>query len=184
MNRYSRAVLLITLLVLDGCAAQVARRDEWPRDLPGQDYFRVVYAADVSNSVLQSEEQYLAWVRRFYEGSELYPYGYDDIESFVLDGLDGEARTAIADQLRAIGMQIGAEWAKDRRVKLISTKMLSVWADAIQSDESAQDLATVLNRISADVGAVLAGSLDLSVVTPDRYNPGFSTALLTSLPPD
>ena len=74
MHMLRRLTAAAVILVLQACAAPVREADAWPAQLPARQHFQHVYAADVSNAAVQTEAQYLAWVRRFYEGSEFYAW--------------------------------------------------------------------------------------------------------------
>ena len=169
MYMMRRLAVVTAILVLQGCAAPVKEADAWPAQLPARQHFQHVYAADASNAAVQTEAQYLAWVRRFYEGSEFYAWGFLDLESLVQDGRDGEAALILKQKLDAVGMQIGADWAKDRGEKSITTRMLVVWAAAIQSAVMTPGLESVVDQVSADVAAVLSGELDAAKISADRY---------------
>lgn len=175
MNLNCKSAVLAGLLALQGCSTVVERTEGWPESLPAREYFSQVYEADVLNAAAQTEEQYLIWVRRFYEGSELYAWGYLDLESLVLDGMEGAAAVRLKRKLDAVGLQIGAEWAKHRSERLVNTGMLSVWADAIQSAAASGQSEAVTDRISADLTALLSGELPEAAIGPDRY--GSSIAL-------
>jgi len=173
-----KPAVLAVLLAIQGCATVVETTDGWPAHLPARLHFSRIYASDAANAAVQTEEQYLSWVRRFYEGSEFYAWGYLDLESLLLEDLKGDAAINMQRKLDAVGMQIGGEWAKDRRVKLITTRMLSVWGDAIQSAVSSGQPELVIDRISADVAAVLSGELPGDAIAPERYGNQFDLALV------
>jgi hypothetical protein len=178
MHVLHKLLALTVMLALSGCSASVRKADSWPSQLPARHHFLQIYAADQNNAAIQPREQYLTWVRRFFEGSELYAWGFLDLEALVLDGMEGEAAVSLKRKLDDVGTKIGGEWAKDRSVKRISTVMLSIRAEAIQNALAAGSVEPLMDRIRSDVAAVLSGELVAAEITPDRYgsSPGFAFA--------
>ena len=178
MQLLSKLAVLAAILVMHGCSAPVRETVAWPTQLPARQHFQEIYASDTKNAAAQTEEKYLAWVRRFYEGSEIYAWGFLDLESLVLRGMEGESARVLKRKLDAVGMQIGGEWAKDRSGSLVTTRMLSVWAEAIQSATTPGEVGSVVDRIAVDVAAVLSGHLHVAEITHERYGGPVNFALL------
>ncbi|OGT84963.1 MAG: hypothetical protein A3H91_01890 [Gammaproteobacteria bacterium RIFCSPLOWO2_02_FULL_61_13] len=178
MKPFIKFAVLAVFVALQGCSAPVREADAWPAQLPARQYFVQNYESDAKNAAVQTQDQYLAWVRRFYEGSEIYAWGFLDLESLVLDGLDGESARSLKAKLDTVGLHIGGEWAKDRNTTRITTRMLSLWAEAIQIAQAAGPVESVVDQVLADVGAVLAGEMKLAEITPDRYGTTLSIAFM------
>ena len=174
MNLIGKSAVLAGLLALQGCSTLVERTAGWPGNLPDRRYFAEVYQSDAANAAVQTEAEYLNWVRCFYEGSEIYPWGYLDLESTVLAGMGAETTEHVKTKLDAIGMQIGSEWAKDRGASVIHTAMLSVWAEALQSAAASGQADSVTDAIAADVAALLSGELQESAIEQGRYGLAFN----------
>src|SRR5688572_19748648 len=70
--------LLILVSSLFACSStKVARQaDAWPKAMPSRAYFLRVYEADDTNKKIQTQEEYLTWIVRFYSGWELYRRGW------------------------------------------------------------------------------------------------------------
>lgn len=169
MNAEIRTTVLATLFVLQGCSTLAGRGDDWAATLPPKHHFSEVYESDRANATRQSRDEYLRWVRSFYEGSSIYPFGFLDLKSAVLDGLDAETGKRVAAKLDAAGLLIGAEWAKDRGATRIHTSTLSVWGEALQLAAAAGQAETVTDAVSADVRALLSGEIAELSIKPDRY---------------
>jgi hypothetical protein len=169
MNPLIKFAVLAVVVTLQGCSVPVREADAWPAQLPARQHFVQNYASDAKNAAVQSQEEYLAWVRRFYEGSEIYAWGFLDLEALVLDGSEGESTRSLKAKLDTVGMHIGAEWAKDRSTKRITTRMLSVWAHAIQDTLATGPVEPVVDQVLVDVAAVMSGTLHFPDITPDRY---------------
>ena len=66
-----RSMTLVLLLgALVGCQSLTDSAD-WPSDVPERDYFLDAYQADTENQQEQTQQQYLSWIIRFYQGSDL-----------------------------------------------------------------------------------------------------------------
>ena len=178
MKPFIKFAVLAVFVALQGCSTPVREADAWPAQLPARQYFVQNYASDAKNAAVQTQDQYLTWVRRFYEGSEIYAWGFLDLESLVLEGLDRESARSLKAKLDTVGLHIGGEWAKDRNTTRITTRMLSVWAEAIQIAQAAGPVESVVDQVLADVAAVLSGEMKLAEITPDRYGTTLSIAFM------
>ncbi len=178
MKLFIKFAVLAILVALQGCSTPVREADAWPAQLPARQHFVQNYASDAKNSAVQTQDQYLTWVRRFYEGSEIYAWGFLDLESLVLDGRGGESARSLKAKLDTVGLHIGGEWAKDRSATRITTRMLSVWADAIQSALATGPVESVVDQVLADVAAVMSGKLKVAEITPDRYGSPLNIAFI------
>ena len=170
--------VLLFCLALSACAARQSS-DVWPADLPPQRHFLGLYAADLSNQAFQSQQEYLDWVVRFYEGSEYMALGWNAIAESVLVDLAPEQRATLAAQLAALGAAISGEWAKDNRVRQIDTAMLSLWGSVMQADFAPAYRMSAVAMIREDVSSLLNNVLAPERVDEQRY----ALALGVSLEP-
>lgn len=161
--------LLVLLLCLQACAGGRVL-EQWPKDIPQQSYFRQVYAADEDNRGRQSEQEYLTWVARFYQGWELMPFGWEDITDSVLVDLPSREHRGLERRMRRLGAQISAEWAKDNGVRLIDSGMLGLWAEVMQAEYSPDYRQVAVDLIARDVGQLLNGVLTREYVDEQRYS--------------
>ncbi|MDX1490357.1 MAG: hypothetical protein R3332_03665 [Pseudohongiellaceae bacterium] len=164
-----KSVAFLLLLVLLQSCSSTRVIEDWPSQLPEQAYFLDVYHADEKNRQLQSELDYLTWVVRFYQGWELMPTGWKDLRENMLFGLVGADLKQMQQELRYLGAQISAEWAKDNSVRKIDTAMLSLWGSVIQSDFALEARKSSMQLITEDVERVLDGSLEAEAVNEQRY---------------
>ncbi len=171
------SVLLLSL-VLSACAQ---RPDllAWPADLPPQAHFLSLYAADIPNQALQTQQQYLEWVVRFYEGSEFMALGWNAIAESVLVDLSDAQRSQLTRQLADLGKAISGEWAKDNQVRRIDTAMLSLWGSVMQADFAPDYRLAAVTMIRHDVSDLLSARLAPEQVHEQRY----ALALGVSLEP-
>lgn len=171
------AVVLLSL-VLSACAQRSDLR-AWPADLPPQQHFLRLYAADIPNQALQTQQQYLEWVLRFYEGSEFMALGWNAIAESVLMDLSDAQRRQLSGQLDALGQAISGEWAKDNQVRRIDTAMLSLWGSVMQADLAPEYRLHAVAMILEDVAELLSARLAPEHVHEQRY----ALALGVSLEP-
>lgn len=165
--RFSAIVLLSALSA--GCISSGVL-ENWPEEIPEQRYFKQLYRADTVNRDRQSEQEYLTWVARFYQGWELMPIGWDDIAGSVLVDLEPEQYQRVDRHLQRIGEQVSAEWAKDNSVRQIDSGMLSLWAGVMQADFAADYRVSAVELIAQDVALLLDGRLAATAVNEYRYS--------------
>jgi hypothetical protein len=170
--------VLLLSLVLSACAQRFDMA-AWPADMPPRDHFLRLYAADVPNQALQTRQQYLEWVVRFYEGSEFMALGWNAITESVLVDLAKAPRAQLSRQLDALGQAISGEWAKDNQVRRIDTAMLSLWGGVMQADFAPDYRLAAVAMIRQDVVELLSARLAPEHVDEQRY----ALALGVSLEP-
>src|SRR5690606_37096368 len=117
---------------------------------------------------VQAEDDYLLWVTRFYTGNGPVP-GWLDMTEQVLERLPLEQHANVEARLFELGGRIGMEWAKDNSVRRINTRAAGVWRDALLEALAQDDLDAFLDRLSADVDALLNGTLDGDAIRFERY---------------
>ncbi|MEY3668373.1 MAG: hypothetical protein RL572_1913 [Pseudomonadota bacterium] len=172
-----RLLSVLFLSVLLSACAQRAGPAAWPAHLPPQSHFLRVYAADIPNQALQTRQQYLEWVLRFYEGSEFMALGWNAIAESVLVDLPAPDHAALSRQLRALGQAISGEWAKDNQVRRIDTAMLSLWGGVMQADFTREYRVAAVAMIRQDVAELLSARLSPEHVDEQRYTLALGVSL-------
>ena len=168
------AVLLtVCLLGLGACAIIPRSVQEWPPELPPKDYYIEYYRNDPSNHSLQSETEYLTWVRRFYLGWELYPFGWMDLESDVRGLIGNSIVDTVSDKLRALGRTISADWARHNTLHRITTSILALWGEVIEAALEADKADAAIDLITRDAESLIQG-----VTTVDTFDPVYYEARL------
>ena len=162
------AVMLSLLSILSACSSTRVL-ESWPESLPEQHHFLSYYREDADNQLVQTDVQYLTWVLRFYEGWELMPTGWQNIEENMLFDLTEQEHVLVRGQMAELGALISAEWAKDNSVRLIDSAMLSLWGSVMQADFASQARIAALTQIDADVRALLEGELAPLTINEQRY---------------
>jgi hypothetical protein len=169
-----RTPLLLALMalftgsgLLAGCASR-APEPEWLDGIPPAAYFRAEWRESGVNQSLQSEEEYLLWVTRFYAGYGAVP-GWLSMTEQVIERLPSAEHDAIEARLFELGRRIGAEWAKDNSVRRLNTRSAGVWRDALLEAFARRELNAYLDRLAADVDALLSGDLNNDAIHFERY---------------
>lgn len=163
-----RIPLLLVLMATLAACALFAPGSEWPSGIPARAFFRAEWRASTNNQPLQSQSEYLLWVTRFYAGYGAVP-GWLTMTAQVIERLPPAEHDAIQARLFDLGGRIGAEWAKDNSVRLLSTRSAGVWRDALLEAFARKELNAYLDFLSADVDALLAGRLHNDAIRFERY---------------
>lgn len=164
---YCKSLCLLALLALSACALTGSGED-WPPGALPRDYFVDAYEADPINQASQELDNYLLWVGRFYQGMEPVP-GWLAMTRQVLQRLEESPRRDVGNRLHELGGKIGAEWAKDNETRLISSRLVNVWRDALIEALNQDDLDNFLSRLEDDVDALLARELAGEEIYFERY---------------
>jgi hypothetical protein len=160
-------LLLVLMAALAACAMRPPE-PPWPPGIPPRAVFEAEWRDSPDNRPLQSQEEYLLWVTRFYTGYGAVP-GWLTMTEQVLQRLPEVEHDAIEARLLELGARIGAEWAKDNAVRLLSTRSAGVWRDALLEALARNELSSYLDRLSADVDALLSGRLHNDAIRFERY---------------
>lgn len=159
-------LFIIILLSLSACIS--FNRDDWPENLPDQELFIQAYQADTVNQALQTEDDYLYWVNRFYNGANLVP-GWLGITSGVLERTDKPEYASVKAQMDSLGLRIGKEWARNNQIRLLNTRSASVWRDALLEALNQGELQKYLDILNQDVNDILSEKLDNEEIYFERY---------------
>ena len=160
--------LLIMTTLLVGCQS-LGDGENWPEDVPERQQFLEAYHADAENQQEQTQQQYLNWIVRFYQGWDLMSTGWNELTPAVLMGMSGDTLAAAEDESHYLGVAISSEWAKDNSVRDINTAMLSLWGTVMLSIEEPPERLVALRQIGEDVDAIKRGELMAEEITDERY---------------
>lgn len=161
------SLLLVLTTALAACAIR-APTPPWPEGAAPPELFRSEWRRSADNQRLQAEEEYLLWVTRFYTGNGPVP-GWLDMTEQVLQRSPPERRANISQRLFELGGRIGREWAKHNDVRRLNTRSAGVWRDALLEALARDELDMYLERLSADVDALLSGALSNDAIQFERY---------------
>ena len=160
-------------LISVSCLAFLACRstdfEQWPVDIADRNLFIAAYALDSENQSHQSRREYLQWVLSFYQGSLVYPNGWIDVQAAVLADTLPPERVQLQRRLEDLGGIIAAEWAKHNDLRVIDSRMLSLWGSILQLVPGTEDRLRSIEVISADIDDLLSGDLRAGDVQNGRY---------------
>ena len=129
---------------------------------PIEDEIRAEYQRDLSNQKLQTWREYWGWVQDFYKGN-LLADGWTKYSKATLDVVKAEAdRRAVLTKINRLGKVISQEWAKDGKVRRITTTDLKRWNDAIgearrSDDGTGRGITRAIDAIHEQAEKQLAG---------------------------
>jgi hypothetical protein len=141
----------------------------WLDEIPPQSLFVRAYQADPQNQQLQSQQEYLDWILGFYQGTLLYPTGWLDIESALLDRTAPDTLDSLDSRLEQLGFAIGSELAKENDVRLIDNRMLALWGSTLQLAYGAGAQQQAIELIGSDIDKILSGTLAKEDIVESRY---------------
>lgn len=165
-----RLILISFSLILLACSTVPERAEPWQSYWPPQATFELAYQADKDNQAVQSADEYTKWIRRFYEGWTFYPEGWDWLTDKVLSGIeDASERRLISEQMYSLGLRISKEWAKSSDYRVINTRHLLVWGNALKLSAAQNQELWLSAKVSADVDSLLALELKPPMIQKSRY---------------
>ena len=171
-HRVLSAVLLAAMLAsgLSGCVSTSRPVQEWNANWPATEYYTAQYLADRENAQKQSQDEYLTWVKRFYTGWAFYPDGWDWLTTTVLSEIkDQQQRQRLKGKMYELGRNISGEWAKNGDCRLINSKNLLVWADAVKKSVFMSQEEQLADQVGSDVERLLSGDLTAAEIRLNRY---------------
>ena len=171
VNKRIKCLILIGFVLLLGACVSVPEKEaSWSSAWPPETLFEAAYEAELDNQAVQSADNYMRWIRRFYQGWTFYSEGWDWLADRVLMGIDDDAqRQQITQQMYSMGMRISREWAKSSNHRVINTRHLLVWGEALKLSAARDQELWLAVKVSADIDRLLAFELDPSMIKSSRY---------------
>ncbi len=176
MQKFAQPFRLVALLALAltlfACTSHRAVNNTWPERMPSRAYFVDTYEADTVNKQIQTQDEYLTWVLRFYKGWELYRRGWIKMsDELVAQVHDPEQVSEIRYKIDRIGRLVSGEWAKKSNTRTIYLRHVSIWGNALLESLDRDQALPLINRVNQDVDDLLAHKIKPDVITADRYFP-------------
>ena len=166
------SVLFASLVLLTACSSTPTHlgADSWPENLPPKSYFIARYQQDPRQQDISSQENYLLWIKRFYFGWELYGRGWLKATRELVETLpnDDDKKEAKKKSL-LIAKRVAPEWAKDRRYRVINTRHLIIWGNALNESTVKKEQLLILDRILEDVNTLLDRKIQPGDIASNRY---------------
>ena len=172
MNIRILFVVLVLFSLLSACSSRMTKEAYWPTEIPSREFFVAKYEADIENQNVETLDEYLLWVVRFYEGWELYNNGWTKVTT---DSLHGVTDPVLAEKIKTrmdmIGQTIACEWPKNKKDRRILTRHIVIWGNAlVESIKRGQELA-LIDRVLADANGLLVRKIAIDDIKADRYFP-------------
>jgi len=169
--KYLTPVVYCIVLSITACSS-VPNKKNGASKIPPEEFFITYYQQDIPHQAALSERDYLMWVNRFYFGWGLYRRGWMQATEELVDSLPNAYDKQRARQLMLdIGNLIGPEWAKNRKYRLINTRHLGIWGDAINAAIVRRQQMATLRTIMNDATALLKKTIPDQLIVTDRYHP-------------
>ena len=161
--------LLVSALLFTACATTPPEA-HWPAGMPEINHYQRYYAQDVDHHEVSNEQDYLKWVKRFYLGSPFYDRGWFDASEEYLESLPPEVDQAqIETDLYLIGKKVSAEWAKADPHRVINTRHVIIWGNAMKRAMGDGSQEVLISQLHQDVDALLAGIVKPKAINKSRY---------------
>lgn len=146
--------------------------DAWPSEMPSRAYFLKIYEADDANKKIQTKEEYLTWIVRFYGGWELYRRGWIKMTNELVAQVEDPSQIEeIRYKIDRIGRLVSGEWAKKSDTRTIYLRHVSIWGNALLESLDRNEALSLINRVNQDVDDLLAHRISADLITAERYFP-------------
>lgn len=168
-----RFFLALSFCLLAACSThRHLGEDTWPQTMPAREDFLAVYAADEGNSAIQTEEEYLLWIVRFYQGWELYRRGWTKMTEELVSQLhDPSQAPEVREKIGIVGFKMSSEWAKKADTRTIYLRHVSVWGNALLESIERDDALNLVNRVDQDIDDLIARRITPDLISAERYYP-------------
>lgn len=165
-------VVIVVGATISGCTT-LNPTTSWPTDLPEKAYFIQAYQAHSGSKYSSSEiETHLIWIKRFFNGTMLFPTGWNDMSKQLIDSLEEEeAKKSATRRLFELGKIISIEWAQSNNVRKINSSNIGVWGNSLRTSAERSEQLLFITRVEQDVKALLEGTLNSSEISNQRYYP-------------
>jgi hypothetical protein len=172
LTRFMAVLILASSLFACSSNKIVRQADAWPSEMPSRAYFLKIYEADEANKKIQTQEEYLTWIVRFYSGWELYRRGWIKMTNeLVAQVEDPNQIKEIRYKVNRIGRLVSGEWAKKADTRTIYLRHVSIWGNALLESLDRNDALPLINRVNQDVDDLLAHRIKADIITAERYFP-------------
>lgn len=172
LTRLLAALILASSLFACSSNKIVRQAEAWPSDMPSRTYFLKIYEADDANKKIQTKEEYLTWIVRFYKGWELYRRGWIKMTNeLVAQVEDPNQIKEIQYKVDRIGRLVSGEWAKKTDTRTIYLRHVSIWGNALLESLDRNEALPLVNRVNQDVDDLLAHRIKADIITAERYFP-------------
>lgn len=158
-------------LILAGCVSHVGVITDWHGELPPVEPFVEAYENDLANQEVQSMEDYLLWIKRFYQGWVVYDNGWLKMSRGLTEQMPLDQRTIASQRIAEIGLKIAPEWAKEKKDRYIFTDMVAVWGEALLEALDRGEVFEYMDSVEQDLKLLKNGQIQRQDISMQRYFP-------------
>lgn len=161
----------ILLLALTACQSYKLEQ-EWPPQIPDRELFIAGYLEKRNlDSATESEIAYhLGWVKKFYQGTTLYPNGWLRASSRYIESInDPKIRSDVSERMMYLGVQIANEWAQENGVRKINSTNIASWGSAMKTAAIRGEQLDFLDKVEKDVQSLINSKILSNDIGYDRY---------------
>ncbi len=174
MDVFKKSLLLLLSVCVSACATlskQSQVESDWPEDIPALSHYQSIYTVDEENQLVQTLEDYLTWVTRFYKGWGGFAKGWEDASVELTKSVSEERSQIVESKLLHLGQMVSGEWAKKSNNRLIYSDTLSIWGNALSESIYQSNVEELVDRVTVDAESLLSSSMVAEEITMQRYFP-------------
>jgi len=174
MYRKLRLSLVMLIALFMAACATKSSDENWPSDLPERKLFVDAYLENrnIDEASSAAIENHLVWIIRFYQGTVLYPNGWNRVSDRFLASIENtKAKAAMKQRLEKLGVRIANEWAQDNDVRLINSTNVATWGSALRTAAETNDQINFVIAVEKDVELLIEGLLQSNEIEYQRYYP-------------
>lgn len=172
MRKLTHLTKLILLSFCLTACQTLTSSSEWPEDVPARKIFVKAYYQKRNITAVEDNvmDQHLSWIIRFYQGTVLYPNGWNKISTMFLNSIsDEQRRLKMQHRVHQLGIDIANEWAQDNAIRNINSSNIATWGSALRTAAERQDHENFISQVESDVKDMVAGKLSSKVINYERY---------------
>ena len=165
------SVVMTLSLILSACQSYKLD-DNWPSDIPPRKIFIDGYLEkrDLTQATDAELSYHLGWIKKFYQGTTLYPNGWLSASEQFIATIDSRSeKKSVAKRMQKLGIAIGNEWAQDNSIRLINNTNMVTWASAMRTAAERNTHSVFLDKVEKDVQALLSEEISSRDIKYDRY---------------
>lgn len=173
-SNYPRLLFVIVMLSMLSACQTFKPTQSWPSELPDRQIFvdGFLQKRNLTEADPQILEAHLIWVKRFYQGTILYPNGWNKATSRFLETVKQDRdRSELRRRMRQLGIAIACEWAQDNGTRNIDSTNVAVWGSALREAASLNDHKAYISKVEEDVAKLITGKMHRTEIEFERYYP-------------
>ena len=172
MHKITRLSWLILLSFFITACQTLTTPKDWPEELPDRNIFVKAFHQKRGTDKVEDKvmNEHLGWIIRFYQGTVIYPNGWNRVSQLFLDSIPDEQRRALMRvRLEKLGIEIANEWAQDNAIRNINSSNIITWGSALRTAAEQGDQENFVSQVEADVEQLVAQKLSPKDISYERY---------------